>query len=644
MCTRQLCSPVLQCRRVVAHQTSDRSGRVRFGRFDVDLDTGELRRDGIRIRLQDRPFQVLRALVARPGELVTRDELRQQLWGPDTFVDFDNSLNTAVTKLREALGDTAEDHRFIETLARRGYRFVAPVTRGEPGDTASEQPSPAPRRWSGVAAVFGLAAIVAVALTAALMPRGASSAGSDRVRIAVLPFENLSGDSSQEFLSDGFTEETIGRLGQLYANDLGVIARTSSMAYKGTRKGVDEIANELQVEYVVEGSLRLDGDRLLVTAQLIRTADQTHVWANTYDRGARDVLQIQREVVRSIAEAVHARLTSPSSAAAGPPDPRGADPEAYELYLKGRYLWNQRTVPSIQAALDYFQQAIARQPRNAQAYTGLAYAYINLGSTGAVAIGETHPKARAAALKALELDETAAEAHTALAALIADYYWDWPQVEVHFKRALALNPSDVTTHHWYSEHLARLGRVDESIREAEAARQVDPLSPIANVILGHQLARARRYDEAIARHRQSLELFPNFGPLHSALGFAYSFQGRPREALEHFERFAGIIGEAPDAVGLLGFAHARAGDVARARQCLDTLDRLAAKQHVSPIARAVIYLGLNDADAALTWLDRAVDERNWQAGMFGHDPLYDSLRKDPRFDALVRRVGLPRSN
>jgi TolB-like protein/DNA-binding winged helix-turn-helix (wHTH) protein/Tfp pilus assembly protein PilF len=637
--------------------------RFRFGRFEVDLETGELRRNGSRIHLQERPFQVLAALVARAGELVTREELRQKLWPPDTFVDFDNSLNTAVTKLREALGDTAEDHRFIETLARRGYRFVAPVTAvgtdpeqarstpessldaaaaDTPGAAAPESAPSATtaRRWvvpAAAALVLG-----AVAGYTYLSPATAPGPAPGQTRLAVLPFENLTGDSSQDFLCDGFTEETIARLGKLYPSDLAVIARTSSMYYRGTRRRVDEIGRELNVQYVIEGSLRRESDRLRVTAQLIRTSDETHLWADTYDRPADDVLEVQSEFVASIAEAIRSRVSiSAIKARSDSPHPLH-DPIAYELYLKGRYLWFQRTGPSTRAALDLFQQAVARQPRYALAYAGIADAYIILGSQAQMAMSESHPKARAAALKALEIDETLAAAHTSLAALTADYYWDWPLAGAHFARAVALNPNDVTTHHWYSEYLMRVGRIDEAVREAEAARRTDPLSAIANVNAGYQLARARRYDEALARLEQTQELFPDFGPVHSALGLTLSHRGDTRAALAHFERMREIMGETPDTVGLLGFAQARAGDVARARLALETLDRLAAERHVPAIDRAVIHLGLDERDRAFHWLEQAIAGKEWQAAYLGVDPLYDTLRADPRFDALVRQTGVPR--
>jgi TolB-like protein/Flp pilus assembly protein TadD len=496
-----------------------------------------------------------------------------------------------------------------------------------------------------VAAIAGLTALFASvwghrARFDALGPRPAL------VRVVVLPFENLSGDSSQDFLSDGFTEETIARLGGMYADELGVIARTSSMSYKQARKRVDQIGRELNVDYALEGSLQATGERLRVTAQLIRTADETHVWANTYDRDARDVLEIQREIVAAVAQAIHARhATRYASAGAGSGRAfaeRHHDPIAYEHYLKGRYLWNQRTGSSTRAALRHFQQAIDRQPGYALAYAGIADAYIILGSNAEMAIAESHhPRARAAALKALELDETLAEAHTSLAALLADYYWDWALAESHFRRSLALNPNDVTGHHWYSEYLMRVGRSHEAVREAEAAQRADPLSPIANVNLGYQLVRARRYDEGIARLRQTLELFPHFGPVHSALGLAYSHQGKPREALEHFQQFREIFGETPDSVGFLGFAHARSGDRRRARAALESLEGLATRQHVPATDRAIVFIGLDDRDAAFHWLERAVELRDWQMGYLATDPLYDSLRTDVRFGRLRARVGLP---
>jgi TolB-like protein/Tfp pilus assembly protein PilF len=454
-------------------------------------------------------------------------------------------------------------------------------------------------------------------------------------RLVVLPFENLSGDAGQDYLSDGFTEEMIARLGSQYSDSLGVIARTSAMSYKGVRRRVDEIGRDLDVQFVMEGSLQRVDDRLRVTAQLIRVADQTHVWANTYERRITDILDIQQEIAAAIADATHARLAAVGTGAmAARAAPRHEDPVAYELYLKGAHLWNQRTGGAVRSSLAFFQRAIERQPRYGLAYVGVANAYIILGSSSEMAYGDAYPLAHAAVLKALEIDES-------LAAMIADYDWDWPRANEHFRRALALNPNDVTTHHWYSAYLSRVGRRDDAVREAEAARRVDPLSPNANINLGHQLILARRFEAGIARHTQSLELFPEFSLLHSALGFAYSHAGRPALALQHFERFRTLAGETPDTVALTGYAYGRAGDVPRAQRALETLDGLAASRFVPAIDRAVIHIGLGESDAAIRWLNRAVDERNWQVGFLAVDPLYDPVRTDTRFRSLVTRVGLP---
>jgi TolB-like protein/DNA-binding winged helix-turn-helix (wHTH) protein/Tfp pilus assembly protein PilF len=621
--------------------------RAKFGRFELDVETGELRKDGVRVHVQEKPFQVLKVLVLRAGDLVTRDELRQQLWPPDTFVDFDNSLNTAVTKLREALGDTAGDHRFIETLARRGYRFVAPVTIAADAMTATAEPADVPspsvpaRRRVPRSGVIGAVAALVVVIAAGLAWR--RDAGSPPPRLVVLPFENLSGDTTQEYLSDGFTEEMIARLGSQYADSLGVIARTSAMSYKGTRKRVDEIGRDLDVQFVMEGSLQRVDDRLRVTAQLIRVSDQTHVWANTYERRITDILDIQQEIAAAISDATHASLAAngPGATAAATAAPRHNDPVAYELYLQGRHLWNQRTGPEVRSSLTFFQRALERQPRYALAHVGIANAYLILGASSEMAYGDAYALARAAVLKALEIDDSLGEAHTSLASLITDYDWDWPQADAHFRRALALNPNDVTTHHWYSEFLMRVGRRDEAIREAEAARRVDPLSPNANINLGHQLILARRFDAGIARHTQSLELFPQFSLLHSALGFAYAHAGRPALAVQHFERFRTIVGDTPDTVALTGYAYGRAGDVRGARRALETLDGMTASRSVPAIDRAVVHIGLGESDAAIQWLSRAVDERNWQVGFLAVDPLYDPVRTDARFRSLVTRVGLP---
>lgn len=627
----------------------------RFGRFEVNLATGELRRDGVLIHLQARPFEVLRALIERPGDLVTRDELRQRLWGPDTFVEFDNGLNTAITKLRDALGDTAEDHRYIETLARRGYRFVAPVSspnvpEARPADVlpagqAAERNGLLARRplVLGAFAVLAVAAVAVYAISA-WRPRGAESGGG-QPRIVVLPFQNLTGDPNQEFLSDGLTEELIAQLSRLAYGDLGVIARTSAMHYKQTRKRVAEIARELNARYVLEGSVRREGDRLRVTAQLIRSSDELHLWAETYQRDAREILAVEQEIVSAIAHAIHGRVVAEDSPGPGSERPGSqspVDPAAHELYLKGRHLWNQRTAPSVRAAVEFFERAIDRQPRYAPAYAGLAEAYIILGAMAEMAQSESYSRARVAASTALEIDDALPEAHTALAAILGEYYWEFTDAEAHFKRALALSPSNTTALHWYSDHLMFMGRTAEAVRAAEAAQRLDPISPVVNVNLGMQLLRVGRFDEAAVRARQTFELFPDFLRAYVPLGLACTHQRKFSEAIDAFERFRALAGETPDALGLLGYAHARAGDHARAREALAALDRLAQTRHVPAYERAVIYAGLDDRDAAFEWLERAISAREWIVLLLNVDPIFEPIRSDARFTPLIAKVGLPR--
>src|SRR5215470_392810 len=387
---------------------------VRFANCEVDLPAGEIRKAGIRIHIQHQPFRILEALLERPGEVVTREELRSRIWPNESFGDFDQALNIAVTKLRNALGDSAERPRFIETLPRRGYRFIADV----------QQP-----------------------------PASASIVG--KKMLVVLPFDNLNGDPGQEYFVDGLTEELIAQLGQLNPKRLGVIARTSAVQYKATKKSIREIAKELNVEYVLEGSVRREGERVRITAQLIQVVDQTHLWSQSYDREMRDILGVQQDVARHVGRAMAFELFPEHP---GPRIPAVTDPAAHEALLRGRFYWGQRSEEAVKKAIEFFEQALALDPRLAPAYSGLADCSTLLCWFGALTPNEAGPRAGDAAKRALELDATQSEAHASLALVHYWYEWDWARAEDEFRRAIALNPSYAAAHHWYSAYLTSLGR------------------------------------------------------------------------------------------------------------------------------------------------------------------------------------------
>ncbi|HYU40875.1 MAG TPA: winged helix-turn-helix domain-containing protein [Vicinamibacteria bacterium] len=627
---------------------------LRFGSFEVDLASGELRRQGLRISLQDQPFRLLALLLERAGEVVTREELRDRLWPADTFVDFDHSLNTAVRKLREALGDSAESPRYVETLARRGYRFVAPLA--EPGptaplahsadaDAASLPPSTAARLRSSARRALVIAAVLSSAALLAywLGPRaGPRTPPGRRLTLAVLPFDNLSGDADQEYLSDGLTEEMITQLGRLEPDRLRVTARSSTWKYKHADRDIDRLRRDLGADYVLEGSLRRAGERVRVTAQLIQAADQTHVWAETYERDLGDVLVLESEVARAVARAIALTLTPDAQARLA--SARSVGAESYQDYLRGRYFWNRRTEAALKQALGYFQRAIAADPDDARAYSGLADCYSALGASsvvGGLPPRQAVPEAKAAALKALQIDGTLAEAHNSLAMVHLLYDWDLAASEREFRRALELDPDYTTADHWYSHTLTVLGRTDESLAESKRALELEPLNLAVGSHLGWHYLYARQYDQAIEQFRKTLELDPAFPPAQRYAAWAYLQKGMRQEAIASLRAALGLLGRNPEVEGELGHALGVAGRRAEALAMLEGLRQLSSTRGVSPYSIALVHGGLGDRDQALAWLEKAYVERSDYMPYLSREPMLDGLRSDPRFAALVRRIGLP---
>lgn len=608
----------------------------RFGPFAVDARTGEVHKDGRRIRLQEKPVQVLLALLERPGDVVTREELHQRLWPADTFVDFDHGLNIAIAKLREALNDSAEHPRFIETLPKRGYRFLAPVDRDDPGVGASRTGATAiwarpMLRFLGIAAT-AVALVVYVAQSWVKPPPGT---GTGKVMLVVLPFENLSGDPQQEFFSDGLTEEMIARLGQVNPQALGVIARTSAMRYKATQKDVAQIGRELNVEYLLEGSVRREGDRIRVTAQLIQVEDRTHLWAQTYERDAASLFAIQRDVADHVAQALRLELL-PGERAAWPRQ-LGADPAAHESYLQGRHLWNKRTPESVQRAVLYFEEAIRRDPGHARAFVGLSDCYNLLASYSLLPSNLAAAKAKAAAMRALELDPALAEAYASLGFSKLEYDWDWAGAQTAFEKALQLDANYATGRQWYSLYLNAMGRSEQAIAEARKALQLDPLSPVIAMALGSRLYHARRFDEAIEQFRKTLELDPNFVLAYHNLGRAHLLKGEYPQAIEALETALRLSGDQPPRKAALGYAYALAGRQAEARSLLRELK----KKDAPSFPMALLSLSLGDKQDALAFLEKAYQERHSDITLLKAEPLLDPLRNHPGFQDLQRRLGLP---
>jgi TolB-like protein/DNA-binding winged helix-turn-helix (wHTH) protein/Tfp pilus assembly protein PilF len=634
---------------------------VRFGVFEANLRSGELRKSGIKIKLHDQPFKILAMLLERPGEVVTREELRQKLWAADTFVDFDHGLNNAVLRLREVLGDSADTPRFIETIPRRGYRLIVAVDSVKdakptlvqnstpvihpvgPGKANTAPPlleSSKVQEPSKIHIGFWRYAVpIAVVLVVI-----AASVGSRLIRprmsrpgirsLVVLPFQNVSGDLTQDYLADGVTDLLITHLARL--DSIRVISRTSAMHYKNSHQKLPEIARELDVDAVVEGTVSKTGDHVRINAQLIDARNDRHLWAEVFERDAHDLLALQGELARTIANQVanrtdpqhHIRLQT-----------KQINPEAYESYLKGRYFCNKRTEEGNLKAIELFEQAIAKQPDYAQAYAGLADAYAMLGWAPPAQFPrtETMAQARAAALKALEIDDTVAEAHASLASVSMIYDWNWSVAEKEFRRAIELDPGYATAHHWYAFYCAAQGRTEDALAEIRIAKKLDPLSQIINEDVAHLLYFARRYDEAIEQSRRNLEMDPTYAPAHTTAGFAYLGKQQYSESIAELETAVRLSGGEPGTLAVLGIAYSQAGRATDARKIVQQLTTA----HYRPVLKvAWLYAALGDRNRAFAWAEKFYQARSPEFYTLKVLPLLDPWRPDPRFQDLLRRVGL----
>lgn len=631
----------------------------RFGVFEADLRTGELRRKSRLIRLQEQPFQVLALLLARPGELVTREEMRQALWPADTYVDFEHGLNKAVSKLRDALDDDSGTPRYIETLPRRGYRFIAPVTSLSMPSEAIESPRTAANepdlsgdvsapkiQWRTYATVLALGALVILTSWFVFSPtrkraHPAGEALSPHIRsLAVLPLQNLSGDNDQEYFAEGMTDELITDLGQMSA--LRVISRTSVMRYKptsGTLPPLPQIGRELGVDAIVEGTVFRSGNRVRITAQLIDARTDRHLWARSYERDLRDVITLQDEVARDIADEVRIKLTPQERARLT--GSRPVNPEAHEAYLKGRYYWHQFTAEGLKKSRPLFQEAIAKDPKYALGYSGLAdyytFSYVRLGS---LSRQEACPKAEALARKAVELDGSLAESHHSLADVRFYCNWDIKGAESEFKRALQLNPSYSEAHRVYAELLTTRRENREAVAEAERAVENDPMSGDINMVLGWVYFLNGRYDQAIRQERKTLEMDPKRPNTYLVLGYAYLKEKQYDLAVREFTKAAQLFGEDPGASPFVGYVYGLSG---RRQEALEVLKRLNSTSRHRPVwayGEAIIYVGLGDKKQAFEWLEKAYEQHEWILTGVTVDPVFESLRSDPRFQDLVHRVGL----
>jgi TolB-like protein/DNA-binding winged helix-turn-helix (wHTH) protein/Tfp pilus assembly protein PilF len=660
-------------------------GGVEFGRFRLLPHRRELRADGVAVELGSRAFDVLMVLTEARGALVTKDEILSRVW-PDTVVE-ENNLVVQISALRKALG---EDRDFIRTVSGRGYRFVAEirtsvavseaetrVDRGAAAALAQSAPSsnlpapvssligheteleevsdlparvldipyagtlsrrPPPRRLVWRLFAFGLVLVAVAAFSWLLYSR--NQASPEIRSIAVLPFESLSGDASQDYFADGMTDELITDLGQI--SSLRVISRTSIMTYKRVRKLLPEIARELHVQGVVEGTVLRSGEQVRITAQLIEVPVERHIWAQSYEGDLRDTLALQNRVARAIAEQIGATANQRERTALQ--NPKEVNPEAYEAYLKGRYFWNKRTGDSLKKAIGYFNLAIDKDPNYAKAYTGLADSYALSGDWeyGILSPQDAFPKAKAAATKALALDDNLAEAHTSLAFILDLYEWDWESAEKEYKRAIALYPGYATAHHWYAWHLIVTGRISEGIAQLRTAESLDPLSLIISADLADALCIAHLYDESVQQSRRTLEMDPNFAIAHYELGQAFEQKHVHNKAIEEFERAIQLSGDNEIFNTNLAYAYAASGRREEALKMVNDLEE-GQSQHSSTDANiALIYVGLGDKDHAMIWLDKAYQARFNPSILLR--PAWDPLRSDARFQDLLRRIGLPQAN
>jgi TolB-like protein/DNA-binding winged helix-turn-helix (wHTH) protein/Tfp pilus assembly protein PilF len=633
---------------------------VRFGTYEISLQSGELRKGGVRIRVQQQPLKVLEILLERPGQVVSREDLRNRVWPNDSFGDFDQAVNIAIAKIRSALGDSADNPRYIETLPKRGYRFIAEVRTvdtesptktpelavsdlreikvgAQPQATKSgvgSKPQSRPIYWIAITSAVILA-LVALAIWQ-YRARNVASAGIRS--LAVLPLENLSGDASQDYFADGMTDQLITDLAQISA--LRVISRTSVMVYKGARKSLPEIARELNVDAVVEGTVLRSGERVRITAQLIQASADKHLWAETYEGNVRDTLVLQTKVAQAIAEKIRIELTPQEEA--GLRHLKEVEPDAYENYLKGRYFWNKRTADGLRKAIEYFTQAIAQDRTYAPAYSGLADSYALAGDWqyGVMTTKEALPKAKAAAMKAIELDDSLSDAHTSLAFCLDSFDWDWDAADREFRRAIELNPGYATAHHWYSWHLAVLRKNSEAIAEMRKAQSLDPLSLIINSDLAELLLITNFLDASIQQSHKTIEMDSSFALAHSQLAQGYLEKHMWADAISELQKAVQLSGGSATCIANLARAYAGSGRNAEATGLLNDLKMRSARGSPYSPELAVIYTALGDKDRAIAWLEKGYEERFNPSVLLR--PGFDPLRSDSRFKELVSRIGLPR--
>jgi TolB-like protein/Flp pilus assembly protein TadD len=566
---------------------------LRFDRFELDVSTGELRKGGSPLKLPPQPTRVLALLAKNAGRLVTREHIRTEVWRGDTFVDFEQGLNHCIKLIRAALGDDARTPRFIETLQKRGYRFVAAIDRA-----------------------------------------AATTDPAEKVILVVLPFENLSADPDQEYFSDGLTDEMITQLARINPARLGVVGRTSAMKYKKSGRTIAEIGRELSVAYALEGSVRRSAGLVRITSQLVRVADQTQVWTQSFDRGFDDILRLQSDIAQAIAREIDIRFAPAEAARLA--RQRGVSSDAHEAYLKGRYFWNKRTADAFKKGIEYFSRAIEYEPNYAAAYDGLCDSYVMLACRGVLPVTEAFRKAKDAGRQALAIDPDLGEAHASLAH-VRLHAWDWNGLDAEFRRALEINPAYAMAHYWYAEYLIASGRPDDAVAMVRKALSIDPLSSVLSASMGMILYLARRMPEAIDALRKGLEMDPGHFLLHFRLGLVHMQAGSPQDAINEMRHAVELSGRSTETLAGLAQAYAAAGINDEMGAILGEIVAQT-DRYVSPYNVARVYAAQHDPGRTFEWLERAYDERNPDLIELRTDPVFDSLRGDSRFADLLRRI------
>ena len=626
------------------------SSRVTFDRFEVDLRSGELRKDGRKVRLPAQPFQLLTLLIENAGEVVTRDEVCRALWQTDTFVDFDHSVAAAVNKIREALGDSAENPRFVETLPRKGYRFIRQIKRDLPQvatlPTAAEVPRASPRTaklpaswlktigWVGVGVV---ALLCTLGWRMARYGRVGFSSGSQIRSLAVLPLANLSGEADREYFADGMTEELTTDLGKISA--LRVISRTSTMQYKGSKKPLPEIARELNVDAIVEGTVARSGSHVHITANLIQASPERHLWAESYESEVADALAVQGEIAQAVGRKIGLSITEKERELLTVP--RLVNPEAQDLYMEGRFAWHfAENAEASQKAVNYFQQAIDKDPTFAKAYAALASVYSVWTPGMAQGPRDRMPKARELAMKALALDNSISESHGTLGMIDLFYDWNWSAAEEEYKQTIALNPNYFWVHSWHARGLVARGQAEQAVAEAQRVIGLSP-SPLNWDYPIWVFVLARREDLARERAEQLLRVAPQWTWAHFSAAYVYDLQGESEKAAQEFLTADELFGTDPTTMAQLKEAFAKSGARGYWRQAIQNYKETAKSNYVEPVLVAEACARIGDKECAFKWLEKGFEERDDLMINLKVEPVLESLHADPRFQDLVRRVGIP---